>query len=195
MLILSRDRGIVGERGDRVRKMSPWLYAAGLTAIVALVAAAAFWLLGPERLWTLFGPADLGPVSFETLKRQSTRTDALACPPNLCAAEADIAPPAYPIDVPALRKAFARALASERLLTLVGIDDQTPADRYVQRSQRMRFPDTIVVRYIALPDGKSTVAIYSRSQLGRNDLGVNLARIERWLEKLQQDVDLVKRRS
>jgi len=34
---------------------------------------------------------------------------------------------------------------------------------------------------VALPDGGSTVLIYSRSQLGRGDLGVNRARIERWI--------------
>ena len=52
----------------------------------------------------------------------------------------------------------------------------------------MRFPDTIVVRFLDRPDGRSTLAIYSRSQLGTNDLGVNLARIERWLDKLAGEV-------
>jgi uncharacterized protein (DUF1499 family) len=52
----------------------------------------------------------------------------------------------------------------------------------------MRFPDTIVVRYLRLGENRSTLAIYSRSQLGRYDLGVNLARIERWLDKLRQEV-------
>ena len=32
--------------------------------------------------------------------------------------------------------------------------------------------------------GRSTIALYSRSQLGKSDLGVNRARIERWLEQL-----------
>lgn len=168
--------------------MSPWLYAFTLAAIVLLGAAAGFWLFGPERLWSLFGPADLGPVTFETLERRATRTDALACPPSLCPAPADILPPVFPVDVIALRKAFARAIATERRLTLVGIDDRMPADRYVQRSERMRFPDTIVVRYLRVGEKSSTVAIYSRSQLGHSDLGVNLARIERWLDKLRQEV-------
>jgi hypothetical protein len=168
--------------------MSPWLYAFLCAAAGLLAAAAGFWLFGPERLWNLFGPADLGPVTFETLERRTTRTDALACPPSLCPAPADIVPPVFPVDVTALRKAFARAMATERRLTLVGIDDRTPADRYVQRSERMRFPDTIVVRYLRLGENRSTLAIYSRSQLGRYDLGVNLARIERWLDKLRQEV-------
>jgi hypothetical protein len=92
-----------------------------------------------------------------------------------------------PVDVPMLRKAMGRALMTERQLTLVDIDDRIPQDRYVQRSERLRFPDTIVVRYVARPGG-STVAIYSRSQLGWKDLGVNHSRVERWLRKLSREV-------
>jgi uncharacterized protein (DUF1499 family) len=92
-----------------------------------------------------------------------------------------------------LRKALLAALKTERRLTRVDIDDRTPADRFVQRSETLRFPDTIVVRYLSLPEGGSTVAIYSRSQLGRADLGVNQARIERWLKKLSQEVAKLKR--
>jgi uncharacterized protein (DUF1499 family) len=35
------------------------------------------------------------------------------------------------------------------------------------------------------------LAIYSRSQLGHSDLGVNLARLERWLGKLRQLLPVV----
>jgi uncharacterized protein (DUF1499 family) len=58
-------------------------------------------------------------------------------------------------------------------------------DRYVQRSAVFGFPDTIVVRFLDQPGGTSTVAIYSRSQLGQRDMGVNKARVERWLAKLR----------
>ncbi len=168
--------------------MSVWQIVIGFVIFAALAVTGVFFIAGPERIWRLFGPADLGPVTFETLKRRSSPNDALACPPELCGAQADLLSPVFPIDVPALRKALSRALATERRLTLVNIDDQTPADRYVQRSERMRFPDTIVVRYISLPGGRSTLAIYSRSQLGHSDLGVNLARVERWLNKLKREV-------
>ncbi len=168
--------------------MSLWLVMIALVAGLALAAGGSWWLLGPERIWELFGPADLGPVSFEDLERRSTPTDALACPNNLCPIDTDILPRDYPVDVPALRKAMNRALMTERRLTLVDIDDKTPQERYVQRSETMRFPDTIDVRYVARPGGGSTVAIYSRSQFGRNDLGVNHARVERWLGKLSREV-------
>jgi len=168
--------------------MSIWLAVSGLFLCIVLAAAGAVWYFGPERVWRLFGPADLGPVDFETLQRRSRPTDALACPNGLCRIETDILPPVYPVNVPTLRKAMSRALMSERRLTLVDIDDRLPQDRYVQRSETLRFPDTIVVRYVARTGGGSTVAIYSRSQLGRNDLGVNHNRVERWLRKLSREV-------
>jgi uncharacterized protein (DUF1499 family) len=168
--------------------MSFWLWVLIVVCLAVAAPVAAFLALGPERLWTLFGPADLGPVDFAALDRRATPTDALASPPEVTPADADILPPVYPVDVAALRKALHRALASERRLTLIDIDDKTPADRYIQRSERMRFPDTIIVRYVPVGESRSTVAIYSRSQLGRSDLGINLTRIERWLDKLTREV-------
>lgn len=172
--------------------MSLWLVI--VTFTIGLIAAlvAAFWIMGPERVWAFFGPADLGPVAFETLERRSGPTDALACPSGFCDIDGDIYPPVYPVDVPTLRKAMARALMTERLVTRVDIDDATQTDRYVQRTEKMRFPDTIIVRYLALPNEHSTVAIYSRSQLGKNDLGANHTRIERWLSKLSREVLMIR---
>jgi uncharacterized protein (DUF1499 family) len=42
------------------------------------------------------------------------------------------------------------------------------------------------VRFFDRPGGRSTLALYSRSQLGHGDMGVNRARIERWLAKLAE---------
>lgn len=167
--------------------MSLWPFVLGICAL-PIGAAAAFWIVGPERVWTLFGPPDLGPVSFGTLERRATPTDALACPTGLCPVDTDILPPVYPVDAATLRKALLQAVKTERRLTRVAIDDQLPGDRFIQRSEKLRFPDTIVVRYVDLPGGTSTIAIYSRSQLGRGDFGVNLARVERWLNKLSHEV-------
>lgn len=175
--------------------MSVWLFLVSLVLGLLIGLAGVFWLAGPERIWTMFGPADLGPVTFETLERRTSPNDALACPTGFCSADTDIFPPVYSVDVPTLRKALNRALKTERRLTRVDINDQPPTDRFVQRSDTLRFPDTIIVRYIALPGDRSTVAIYSRSQLGHSDLGVNQARIERWLEKLSREVAGAKQQS
>jgi uncharacterized protein (DUF1499 family) len=73
-------------------------------------------------------------------------------------------------------------------VTTVELDEASLTDRYIQRSERLGFPDTIVVRFIDYPEGRSSLAIYSRSQLGESDLGANKARIERWLSKLAEQV-------
>lgn len=173
--------------------MSAWLVVISVIAMIAAAVSGAFQLFGPERIWSLFGPADLGPVMFESLRRSATPSDALACPPDLCPAKIDIVPPDFAVAPSILREAFSRAILPERRLTLVAIDDSMSTDRYVQRSEKMRFPDTIVVRFLERPGGHSTIAIYSRSQLGRGDMGVNRARIERWLEKLGREVGALRR--
>lgn len=159
--------------------------------ILALVAAAAGAFAVRERLYALVGPADLGPVVFETLQRRNSPNDALACPPGLCNARSDVVPPVFAATASDLRVALSRVLAREAHLQLADADDLVPSERYVQRTPLMRFPDTIDVRFIDLPDGRSTLAIYSRSQLGTHDLGANRARIERWLDGLRAQVPAV----
>lgn len=172
--------------------MSLWSAILAVLAALFLALLAAFFIAGPERIWALFGPPDLGPVNFETLKRRTSPNDALACPPSLCAAKSDLAPPVFAVSAPELIKAFAKVIASELLVTQEASDESGFSARYVQRTKIMRFLDTVNVRFIDLGDGRSTIALYSRSQLGEGDFGVNRARIERWLEKLQKEAPPVK---
>ncbi len=154
-----------------------------ITTTSALTFVAALGI-GSGAAWALFGPADLGPITFGTLQRRSTPNDALAAAPDLCPARSDLVPPEYAIDAAALRGLFAKAIASELRLEQVASDDATLTDRYVQRSAVLRFPDTVIVRFFDRLNGRSTLALYSRSLVGRSDFGVNRARIERWLAKL-----------
>ena len=56
--------------------------------------------------------------------------------------------------------------------------------RFLQHTRLMRFPDTIDVEVFPAASNQSTLAIYSRSLIGRKDFGVNRARITRWLAAL-----------
>ena len=141
--------------------------------------------IGPGAIWTLFGSPDLGPVEFGTLARRSTPNDSLAAAPDLCPARSDVLPPEFAADAKMLRTVFGTMLTSEANVERVATDDAELTDRYVQRSALMRYPDTVVVRFFDRPNGRSTLALYSRSQIGRNDFGVNRARVERWLGKLR----------
>jgi uncharacterized protein (DUF1499 family) len=152
--------------------------------LVAVLTCATFVILGSDRFWRLGGDPDLGDVPFETLQRRMSPNDALACPPSLCEAKRDIESPTYGMSAADLRKAFGSAITSEPRLQSVASDDATLTDRYVQRSRWLGFPDTIIIRFLDRPDNRSTVALYSRSQFGEGDLGVNRARIERWLAVL-----------
>jgi uncharacterized protein (DUF1499 family) len=55
--------------------------------------------------------------------------------------------------------------------------------RFVQYTRLMRYPDTIDVEILPA-EGRSTLAVYSRSLVGRKDFGVNHARLRRWLAAL-----------
>lgn len=147
-----------------------------------------FVLVGPERFWGFAGKPDLGPVSFEQLERRQSPNDALACPPQVCAAKADIMSARYPVTAPQLRAALANVIAAEPRMTTVNTDEATLTDRYIQRSKWLGFPDTVIVRFFDLQEGQCTLAIYSRSQLGESDLGANKVRIQRWLSKLAEQV-------
>ncbi len=157
--------------------------------IIALGGAAAFgafWIYGPERVWARSGPADLGDVDFATLVRRDTPNDALACAPGLCAAKPDMDAPVFALDAGELFYQVQQAVAGEPRLVLMAKEPERGVLRYVQRSAVLRFPDTINVKVEALPDGRSTVQLYSRSQLGRSDMGVNAKRLERWIGLIRQ---------
>jgi len=55
---------------------------------------------------------------------------------------------------------------------------------YVQRTETLKFPDYISIKFIPLDDGTTTLAVYSRSRYGYADLGANQARVERWVKTL-----------
>lgn len=165
---------------------------ATLVLIGTLVAGAGFAALllrgaapgGIDDVYTrLFGPPDLGPVDFPTLRRRSSPNDSLACPPDVCTAPADMTVPDFPLDGERLR-ALVLAIAAEDGAEHVFASSTQPQDRYVARTRVMRFPDTIDVLIVERDAGRATLALYSRSQIGRSDLGANRARLGRWIARL-----------
>jgi hypothetical protein len=173
--------------------MLRFIRRAAAAAIVTIAALAAFAALTTREesvlaalYETMFGSPDLGPVDFETFRRGSRPNTALACPSGFCrGATADFDPGVHAGSDEDLRRRFAEfALAQPRVVPVYRLDGpgRPLQDRYVQRSERMSFPDTIDVRFIALSDATSTLAIYSRSQIGYRDFGVNLTRIRAWTE-------------
>lgn len=160
-----------------------WLFV-GLVALVALLTATGGW----AHVWRITnGPADLGEVDFATLKKTARPNQALVCPPGLCGeTDIDMEAPVFDLAAPDLKRHLLAALESEADLERVDDESDPLSLRFIQRTRWMRFPDTIRIRLIELGERRSTLAMYSQSQVGESDLGVNKSRLERWLKKLAE---------
>ena len=162
---------------------------------LVVVAAGGVWMLLEKRpgygayygLGKLTGSRlDIGPVNWSTLTRHTTPNDALVCAAERCPnAKPDWEPKIYPL---APQELLARvkmiALAEPNTRELPGAPHN--GARFLQHTRLMRFPDTIDIVVLPVVDNQSTLAIYSRSLIGRKDFGVNRARITRWLAALDQ---------
>ncbi|WP_165820229.1 DUF1499 domain-containing protein [Microvirga sp. KLBC 81] len=142
------------------------------------------WEAGLDRFWqSIFGSPDLGAVDFKTLTRRKTPNDALTCPQDFCPnAKPDDEPPVFSLPATRLRVIVSEVVLSQPNTSL--LETSAEQDRFLVRTKLMRYPDTVVAQVIALDEGHSTLALYSRSQIGRSDFGVNRRRIERWLAAL-----------
>jgi uncharacterized protein (DUF1499 family) len=130
--------------------------------------------------------ADMTGIEFATLVRPGTPNTYLVCPPNLCAVPADAESPIFQRPADQLYDIIRRTLPAQPRTTVA---QDEPARRrlvLVQRSFVFRFPDTITIQAFDLPDSSSTLAIYSASKYGRSDLGVNKARVIKWLALIEQ---------
>lgn len=145
---------------------------------------------GVASLWrTLAGPPDLGPVDFAAITRARSGNDALFCPPAMCGqTPVDGPSPVFAAPVERLKAAVAAIEAADPDLSVLERQPDGLQERYLARTRLMRYPDTINVRYVALEGGRSTLALYSRSQMGRRDFGVNRARLEGWLAALAREL-------
>jgi len=96
--------------------------------------------------------------------------------PNFARTEALIALPraevAARIAAQALREGAVRLAGDADLVT------------YVARTRLMRYPDYVSIR-LSDENGSTRVQAFSRARFGRGDQGVNAARLQRWVGRLQ----------
>jgi uncharacterized protein (DUF1499 family) len=169
-------------------------FAKGIAAVAAIAAAVFVEIVmtapGAEfGFWHRLGLAtgtrdDSRPVDFTTLERRSSPNDSLICAADICPrATVDVDSPTFAASPDALRgKLRAVALAEPRTLELY-MGAAPFRLRFVQRSALLRYPD-IIDALIVPREGGATLALYSRSLVGRRDFGVNRARLERWVAAL-----------
>ena len=161
--------------------------------VLLLVAGAIVYLLLEKRpgygawygLARLTGARlDIGPVDWARLTRHATPNDALVAPashnPN---ARPDWEPKPYALPADELLARLKRVALAERDTRELP-SDRPRAARFLQLTRLMRFPDTIDAEVLPVGENQSTLALYSRSLIGRKDFGVNGARLTRWLAAL-----------
>jgi len=132
----------------------------------------------------LVRPATTEFVDFAELKRSATRNDALACPPGLCIAKADVTTAPIAMSAAELAAKIKALPTLEPRTVIVGQNDAEYRYVLVQRSALFNFPDTINIAIQPLDASHAALAIYSRSRYGKSDLGINMKRLQRWLSLL-----------
>ena len=95
--------------------------------------------------------------------------------------------PRDPTDLTAKLCRFAEMTSDARVEVIAG-SAAAGFVTYVQRSQLFGFPDFISVKFIDLPSGGSTIAVFSRARDGKSDLDVNKKRVTRWVEQTQSRI-------
>lgn len=125
------------------------------------------------------------PLDFRTFRRAHRPNQCLALPEGLLSASVpDLIVPAFEMRPAALRDAFQTAIADEARLELARTSDDGLQIELVRGSRWFDFRDRISVAFVALDPQCSAPALWSRSELGYYDFGVNRARVRRWLERL-----------
>lgn len=151
----------------------------GIAATLA-GATVGFFLVGPEQVWKeVAGPADQGPVDFGRLQRSLADNDALAATPSGPIATPDLALPIYSDDPAALMQRLDGLLLGPAFKEDARrVDDRSSATRrrYVVRTRVFRFPDTLSAEAVPI-EGGTALLLYSRSQLGKSDFGMNRKRL------------------
>jgi len=132
--------------------------------------------------------ADTAGVDFATLVRPSSPNTYLVCPKDRCAAAADEDGPIYAAPATELFERARTILSAEPRTEVVQEQPEALRLVLVQRSAFFRFPDTITLQAFPLPDGGSTLAVYSQSNYGYGDFGVNKDRVRAWIGLIDAEV-------
>ncbi len=163
--------------------MTIFWYALGAVALMVVLYAAVNGK--PQTLALLFGKPDRTPVRFETLELKASPNQFLVCPPRLCgSAQPHMEAPVFDLSVEELRERWLERISQQPRVRRLSADPSLEQYEFEQVSALIGFPDTITVRFLPIGEGRSTLAVYSRSHYGYSDFNVNEKRVRAWLELL-----------
>jgi len=146
------------------------------------------WLMGLVfPACAAVGAAGLPPptlIDFAALVRPDTPNTALAAPEGTTPVAPDIVLAPLPVPPARLRHAVRAVARADGAFDHASTGDQ---DHWVARSRLFNFPDLITAQ-VTPTDHGSALILWSRSVYGRSDLGVNRARLERWIAAIRKDL-------
>lgn len=127
-------------------------------------------------------------MDIRSLASRSMPHDALACPADMCGVPADFESPDFAVPEVELFTAVQGLISTEPRTRFVAKDPALRQLVFIQRSRIFRFPDTIWIQGVDRGSDMSLI-IYSRSNYGYWDFGVNKRRVRRWLTILKERIE------
>lgn len=125
-------------------------------------------------------------TDFATLEPPSSPNAWLIAPADLVAGEPDEPAPVFSVPAAALAKEWVAIVEQQPRARVLAVSPDGLQVEAEQRSAVFGFVDKISARFIPLAAERSTLAAYSRAQLGYWDLGVNRQRLHDWLTQLEE---------
>jgi hypothetical protein len=124
------------------------------------------------------------------LKNLQRKPDSRSClsAPKGWRNDSDRTSPVFPLPPEDLWVIWTQVTAHSKRIVESKLDPETMQSFHVQLTPTLRFPDEVRAEIVGLPDGSSSIAVYSQSRYGLYDFGVNRKRLDRWLERLDRRV-------
>ncbi len=126
------------------------------------------------------------PMDFADLYRPASPNTFLMCPAGFSASPADQEAPVFPCAQERLIANWETMVSAQPRTVEHDRSDDGLSRTYVQRSLLVGYPDVISVQFIAKNEVSCSLAVYSRSQYGHSDFGVNRRRVLGWLANLER---------
>lgn len=153
-------------------------------SVIVLITGALFLLPGSGQfLEGIFERQEVAIVDFHSLTIAADSPDHyLVCPENVCLSQPpDQISPVYDVPAGRLRSALLGFVDNQPTISFWRMDPAINQFDFLENDPTMRMPDVVTVQTFDLAEGKSAIAIYSRSLHGLADAGSNRRRVQRWL--------------
>jgi len=166
-----------------IKKTFKFLFILAIT-LGLMISALIFTSVGNKTLTSFLPVGEIPVTNFKTLELSSSPNQYLICPKNYCIASINKEAPQFSNSAFELSQRWKKMIAAQpRISHLKSSKDGQQID-FVQRTELIRYPDIITVRFVPIDAATSTLAIYSRSVYGKSDFGVNKTRIDAWFSEL-----------